>query len=117
MGGRSTKSVISCSALSIAMKRSLSQTSEASTAFRRDITKRETIAGIRLGGSRWPPNSTGMAKYVHDYRNRRESLNGGLRSRRQNSSFEEGKEHDYPGEESEKRHRDVKPDHDEEIPS
>ena len=52
-GGRLAKPIISCAEppLSAVVKCPPSQTwmSEASTAFRRDITKREIITGIKLG--------------------------------------------------------------------
>ena len=50
------KSIISCATLSAAVKWSPFQTwtAEASTDFRRDITRRETITGIKLEGLGWP---------------------------------------------------------------
>ena len=55
-GGGRAKSIISCTLLSAAVKWSPFQTwtAEVSTVFRRDITKREIITGIKLEGLGWP---------------------------------------------------------------
>ena len=51
-----TKPIISCVPLSVAVKWSRSQTwtNEASTAIRRDTTKRKIATGIKLGDLSWP---------------------------------------------------------------
>ena len=51
------KPIISCGTLSAAVKWSLFQTwtAEASTDFRRDITRREIITGIKLEDLGWSP--------------------------------------------------------------
>ena len=52
-GGGSSKSAVSCTALSTMVDEQspfIAQASEASAAFRRDITKRETITGTKLEG-------------------------------------------------------------------